>query len=200
MLNYPLMLRFKRLAISPRVTVTDSTGQVVAYVRQKAFRLREDVRIYTDQTQQDLLYQLRAGSILDYSTTYSITDPAGRIVGAVGRKGARSIWRASFDITDPHGNPVGHISEENPWTKVLDTLVFETVPFVGDVLSIFSGYVFNPAYLVDLHGQTVLYVRKRPAFGEGRFTIEKRGELSDQEEELLLPSIIMAVIRERERG
>lgn len=44
MLNYPLTMSFKIVAINPQVTVTDTSGQVVAYVKQKAFRLKEDGR------------------------------------------------------------------------------------------------------------------------------------------------------------
>lgn len=38
MLNYPLTMSFKIVAINPQVTVTDAIRQTVAYVKQRAFR------------------------------------------------------------------------------------------------------------------------------------------------------------------
>jgi len=77
----------------------------------------------------------------------------------------------------------------------MDALLGE-LPIVG----IFSGYMFNPAYLVDLRGQTVLYLKKQPAFLEGKFTVEKRGQFSEADEGLLLSSIVMTLMLERTRG
>jgi hypothetical protein len=90
---------------------------------------------------------------------------------------------------------VGLIHEENPWMKVLDGLLNE-VPILG----MFTGMFINPAYLVDVRGQTVLYLKKQPAFFESKFTLDKRGSFSEAEEALLLPSIIMMLMLERSRG
>lgn len=195
MLNYPLALSFKVLAFSPQVRVTDASGQLIAYVKQKALALRENVGIFADETQQTQLYQLNANKIIDFSAQYTITTPPGAVVGALRRQGARSLWKASYTIVDTAGNEAGLIHEENAWIKVLDGLVGE-VPVVG----MFTGLFLNPAYLVDLHGQTVLYLKKEPAMLEGKYTIERRGDFAEAEEGLLLSSIIMTVLLERSRG
>ena len=67
-------------------------------------------------------------------------------------------------------------------------------------LGLVSGDFLNPAYLVDLRGRTVLHFKKQPAFLEGRFTVERRGDFGDAEEQLLLASVIMMVLLERARG
>lgn len=195
MLNYPLVLSFKIIAFNPQVKVTDTTGQTVAYVRQQALKLREDVRIFADEAQQRQLFQMRANTILDFNTNYTITTPDGGAVGAVRRQGLRSLWKTHYEIIDASGNDAGLIHEENPWTKVADALVGE-IPVVG----IFAGMFLNPAYLVDLRGATALYLKKQPAMLEGKFTVEKRGAFSDGDESLLLSSIIMMLMLERSRG
>jgi hypothetical protein len=43
MLNYPLKMSFKILAINPQVKVTDAAGKTVLYVREKAFTLKTDI-------------------------------------------------------------------------------------------------------------------------------------------------------------
>ena len=195
MLNYPLNLSFKIAAINPQVRVTDASGQLVAYVKQKAFKLKEDVTVFADEAQTQPLYRMNASRILDFNANYAITTPYGQPVGAVFRQGGRSLWKATYTIADAAGQQVGLLHEENPWVKVIDALLGE-VPVVG----IFSGYFFNPAYLLDLRGQTVFYLQKQPAFLEGKFTLERRGEFQPHEEGLLICSTIMALMLERARG
>lgn len=191
MLNYPLTLSFKIIAFNPQVKVTDAGGQVALYVKQKALALKEDVKIFADEGQGQQLYQMKANKIIDFSAQYNITRPDGSAVGAVKRKGMRSIWKATYIIVDATGAEAGLIHEENPWLKVLDSFVSE-IPFVGMFI--------NPAYLVELRGQTVLYLKKQPAVFEGKFTLEKRGEFSQAEEGLLMSSLIMMLMLERQRG
>ena len=195
MLNYPLDLSFKILALSPQVRVTDASGQLVAYVKQKAFKLKEDVTIFADEGQMQPLYRMNANRILDFNANYTVTTPHGQTLGAVRRPGMRSIWKANYPISDPSGAEIGAIHEENAWVKVMDALLGE-VP----VLGMFTGYFFNPAYLVDVRGQTALYMKKQPAMLEGKFRIEQRGPLAEQDEPLVISSIIMALLLERARG
>jgi uncharacterized protein YxjI len=191
MYNYPLNLSFKIIAFNPQVKVTDASGQTALYVKQKALALKEDVKVFADEGQQRQLYQMKADRILDFSAKYHITRADGGQAGLIQRQGMRSLWKATYNIFDAMGAELGLIHEENPWMKVLDGLLSD-VPFVGMFI--------NPAYLVDLRGQTVLYLKKQPAVFEGKFTLEKRGNFSDAEEGLLLSSIIMMLMLERSRG
>jgi uncharacterized protein YxjI len=195
MLNYPLNFSFKVIAFNPQVKVTDASGNVVLYVKQKALALKEDIKIFADEAQSRQLYQLKANKIIDFSAQYNITTAGGAPIGAVKRQGMMSIWKATYNILDAGGGEAGTIHEENAWIKVADALLSE-LPLVG----ILSGYLFNPAYLVDYKGQTVLYLKKQPAFLEGKFTVEKRGNFSDADEGLLLSSVVMTLMLERMRG
>lgn len=195
MLNYPLEMSFKIVAINPQVRVTDANGQLIAYVRQKAFKLREDITIFADEAQTRPLYRINANRILDFNASYAITTPEGRPIGSVYRPGARSIWKASYTISDAGGDAIGLVHEENAWVKVIDALAGE-LPVIG----MFTGYFFNPAYFVDLRGQTALYLKKEPAFLEGKFRLERRADFPEQEEGLLIAITLMALMLERARG
>ena len=87
MLNYPLTLSFKLIALSPQVRVTDASGQLVLYVKQKALALREDVRIFADEGQTQQLYQINANKIIDFSATYNLARAGGGALGAAGAVG-----------------------------------------------------------------------------------------------------------------
>jgi hypothetical protein len=195
MFSYPLNLSFKLLAFSPQVGVTDAGGATVLYVRQKALALREDVRVYRDADQQELVYRIKANQILDFSASYAITTADGEPLGAVRRQGMRSLWKATYQVADAAGAEVGLIHEADPIVKLLDGLV-EMIPVVG----MFGGYFFNPSYLVELRGQPVMTLRKERALFEGRFTLDKQADLAERDEALLVAGVLMMLLLERSRG
>jgi len=46
--------------------IYDQSGNVIGYCKQKAFKLREDLRFYTDESLSSELFSMRARSILDF--------------------------------------------------------------------------------------------------------------------------------------
>lgn len=195
-MNFPLDLSFKKIALSPQVKVTDASGNVVMYTKQKAFKLKEAVTVFADAEQTRPLYTINADRVLDFNAKYNIAEAAtGRQLGAVARKGRKSIWRAQYEVMDGGGQPLT-IREENGWTKVGDAL-FGEIP----VLGIFSGYVFNPSYLLTgANGTALMRLSKQPAFMEGRFRIEKLGVMNEADETRAVLSFLMMVLLERRRG
>jgi uncharacterized protein YxjI len=195
MLSYPLELGFKIVTIGTRVRVTDAAGGQIAYVRKKKFKLKEDVRVYEDEDQRELLFRIRADRVVDFGASYAISGRDGRPLGAIEQRGMRSLWKSTYDVTDPFGKSIAVIHEENPFVKVLDSLA-EAIPF-ADAL---GGLFFNPAYLVDLRGESVLRMKKERSVFESRFRLDRLGDFSGEEEELLLASLIMTLLLERDRG
>jgi len=193
-MNFPLDLAFKKIAISPQVKVSDASGNVVLYTKQKAFRLKEAVTVFADVEQTRPLFTIKADRVLDFNAKYNISDPLGRHVGVVGRKGRRSIWRAHYEVYG--GGQAMTIREESGWVKVGDA-IFGELPVVG----ILSGYVFNPSYVMtDAAGAPLMRLTKQPAFFEGRFRLERLAQLGPDEEALAVVSFLMMVLLERRRG
>ncbi|MGB7923221.1 MAG: hypothetical protein WCF57_08255 [Pyrinomonadaceae bacterium] len=194
-MNYPLSMSFKVLAIARQISVTDASGNLIFYVKQKAFKLKEAVTVFADAGQTQPVYSINANKVIDFSARYTFTDNAGRPLGSVRRKGMKSIWKAYYEVLDGE-NVVMTITEENAWTKVLDSLIGE-IP----VLGMFTGYLFHPAYLVSRqNGSVVMRLEKQPAFFEGKFIIQKQAEMNQQEETLALLSLTMMILLERHRG
>ena len=200
-LNYPLEVQFKLLALAKQFWVTDSRGTVQMYVKQKAFKLKEDIRIFADDRQENLLYQIKANKIIDFSASYAVLAADGREVGTrelgvVRRKGMRSIFKATYEVCRGD-TPIMIIQEANAWVKVLDALL-QQIPILG----MFAGYFFNPSY--DLKASEdappVLTASKQPAFFESKFKIERVGNIEPDDEELCLMGIVVMLLLERARG
>lgn len=193
--QYPLQLSFKILAIARQLSVTDATGNLAFYVKQKAFKLKEAVTIFADVAQTIPLYTINADRVLDFSASYHFTDRNQAPIGMVRRQGMKSLWKAHYEIVDGDF-PALTIQEANPWIKVIDGLLGE-IPIIG----MLTGYFFHPAYMVVRQdGTAVMRLEKQPAFLEGKYSIEKLAPLGEHEEIRVLLSLLMVVLLERNRG
>lgn len=195
-MNYPIELSFKLLAIASQIYIRDANGQLLGYVKQKLFKLKEDINIFADESQTQHLYNVKADRVLDFSAKYNFTDSTGRFLGAIKRQGMRSIWKANYDIFDENSNQVMKINEENGWVKVVDSLIGE-LPVVG----MFTGYFFNPSYIVSrADGTPIARLQKQPAFFEGKFLLSTLSQMSDQDEVRVLLGALTMTLLERSRG
>ena len=79
-MNYPLTFRFKLLAFSPQIYVEDAAGKTVCYVKQKLFRLRENVEVHTDETRQQMHSTITADRIIDWSARYTFRQRCPKLV------------------------------------------------------------------------------------------------------------------------
>jgi len=188
-------MSFKIMAFAPQFAVRNAQNELLAYVKQKLFKLRESVTVYADESLAQPLYVLSADRVIDFSARYHFADTNGALLGSVKRQGMRSLWRAHYSIMDGEEESLT-IREENGWVKVLDAILTQ-IPIVG----IFSGYVFHPKYRITRpDGSVVMRLKKKSAFLEGKFELEKVEPMTENEEERVLLSLIMMLLLERARG
>ena len=194
-MQYPIELTFKLMTFGQRVTVTDASGNVLMFIKQKMFKLKEKVNIYSDASQSNLIFNIASDRVIDFSANYHFTDAQGNDWGAVRRKGMRSLWSAHYEIMQ-NGAVDMTISEESPMKKVLESLLGE-IPIIGLV----AAYLLNPSYIIKRpDGTPLLRLTKRPAVFEGKFVLDKLGEMPEDDELRSLLAMIMLVLLERGRG
>jgi uncharacterized protein YxjI len=196
-LQYPLSLSFKLIALASQASVVDATGRTVLFTRQKMFKFKEHVEVWSDKSKGALVADIKANKVLDWSARYTFTDANGNEIGSVGRRGWQSIWKAHYESFEPGSEGVAYsIQEGSAWTKVMDSL-FGQIPILG----FFAGYFFHPSYIArDASGQALMTITKQPAFWEGKFKVEKHQDLSQAHESQLILSFMMLVLLERKRG
>lgn len=196
-LNYPLDFKFKITTFSSDFNITDKNGNYVAYVRQKIFKLKDDVIVFNDESKSQELFRIKANQWIDFNASYSITDLVQeKNFGRLARKGMRSLWKSQYNILDENDQPKYQINEDNAWTKVLDGFVSE-IPLVG----MFTGYFLNPSYtVVDNSGKEIFRLKKMPSLIGRRFQLDRLYDLADEDESLIVLSFLMMVLLERARG
>ena len=194
-MQYPLQLSFKLLTFGQRIVATDASGNVVMYIKQKMFKLKEKVEIYNDEKQSQLIFRIEADRMLDFSANYSFTDAAGNEWGSVRRKGMRSLWAAHYQVMQD-GQVDMEIGEESPMKKILEGILGE-IPIIG----LAAVYLLNPTYLVTRpDGTPLLKLIKKPAVFEGKFLLEKLNDMPEDDELRSLMALLMLVLLERGRG
>ena len=196
-LNYPLDFKFKITTLSSDFNITDKSGNYVAYVRQKMFKLKEDVIIFNDESKSQELFRIKADRWLDFNSSYSMTDLVNsKNYGRLARKGMRSFWKSTYDIVDETDTVRFTITEDNAWIKFFDGLVSE-IPIVG----MFTGYFLNPSYTVkDSSGKAYFTLKKMPSMIGRRFQLDRLIDIDDEDESLVVLSFLMMVLLERARG
>lgn len=194
--SFPLSFSFKISSFSNDFVARDAGGHTIAYVRQKMFKLKESIMVYAEESKINLLYKIDADRIIDFNASYAFTDGDGQLLGRIGRKGMRSLWNASYDIFHDGHTPEFTIREENPMAKVGDAILGE-IPILG----IFTGYLFNPKYLIeDKDGKPVARLSKKPSFFGKEFTVDKLADFAPGASERILLGVMMMVLLERRRG
>tara|TARA_B110000977_G_C10812333_1_gene390782 strand:- start:109 stop:705 length:597 start_codon:yes stop_codon:yes gene_type:complete len=195
-LNFPIQLTFNIGTLSNDFTAKDADSRTVAFVKQKLFKLKEDISIYTDESKAELLFNIKADRWIDFSAAYSITHADGKELGKIARKGWRSLWKAKYLLIDQHQKEQFTIEEENGWVKVWDNLLGE-IPIIG----LLTGYFFNPSYaVINLDGEKVARLKKQASFFGRKFEITKLSDMDNDDDERVMVGLMMMVLLERRRG
>lgn len=195
-INFPINFVFKVTSLSNDFVATDSTGKTLAYVRQKMFKLKEDIQIFSDETKSKVNYSIKADRWLDFSAAYSFYDDQGTTIGKIARKGWRSLWKAQYEIIDQNDKLQYTVSEENGFVKVFDSLLGQ-IP----IISMFTGYMFNPSYLVvDVNGNPIVRMKKEASFFGRKFQLTEVGQMDSDDDDRIMLGMMMMLLLERSRG
>lgn len=107
----------------------DPLGNVVLYANQKAFKLKEDITIYSGEDMKEEMLTIKARNIIDFSATYDVFDAkSNENVGGLKRKGLKSILKDEWLVLDGSGNEVGTIKEDSTVLALLRRFLSNLIP------------------------------------------------------------------------
>lgn len=89
-------------------------GRLQGFCDQKAFKLREDLRVYTDESKSAELLRIHARQIIDLGATYDVVMPDGSTLGSFRREGLSStFYKDSWTVLNHKGREVAKLTEES---------------------------------------------------------------------------------------
>jgi len=106
-------IRKKVLAIADQYWIEDGRGSQLGYSRQKLLRIKEDIRVFSDDTMSREVFRIRQENIGDAWGTFDVLDSeTGACVGKIRRKALMSgLFADEYFLLDPMNQQVGRISE-----------------------------------------------------------------------------------------
>ena len=117
--QYVIRRKFLRL-FGNEFRVFDAAGTQVLFSRQKAFKLREDIRVWSGDDMQTELLRIAARQIVDFSAAYDVIDSTTNMkVGAFKRKGLKSIVRDEWILMDANDQEIGLFQEDSMGMAIL---------------------------------------------------------------------------------
>jgi uncharacterized protein YxjI len=107
-------LRKKALAVVNQYWIEDAAGRSLGYSRQKFLRLKEDIRVYSDDQMTQELFRLQQLQVMDMWGRFAVVDSATNApVGMIRRKALSSAFvRDEWEVYDAGQQLIGGIYEE----------------------------------------------------------------------------------------
>ena len=110
--NY--LLHRQVFALTGKFRFFDPSGNLVMFSEQKMFKLREDIRVYSDESKTQEVLSIKARQIIDFSAAYDVVDTAyNQKIGTLRRKGWSSMLRDEWQVLDANENQIGVLFEDS---------------------------------------------------------------------------------------
>ena len=140
--------------------VYDESGNLALYSKQKAFKLKEDFRVYADERQMEELLVIKTPQILDLGATYYVEDATtSRPVGAMRRKFLASIFKDKWIFLAEDGSEIGELTETSALGALLSRVInifpqsYKITAATGELVASVKQH-FNPfvlKYTMTIH-------------------------------------------------
>jgi uncharacterized protein YxjI len=134
-------------------------GQPVAFVEQKRFQFKEDIRFYTDESKRVEFLRIKARQRFDPAARYDITGPGGEKIGEIQKVFGRSLLRSTYRLFDADGVETCEARERSLTVAILRRVV-GFVPYLGNV----ADWLPIPYHFVFTRGDRVLVHHTRQAW------------------------------------
>lgn len=145
------LLKRQVLALTGKFRFYNPAGELVLFSEQKMFRLKEDIRIFTDESKTQEVLQIKARQIVDFSAAYDVIDSTtGMKVGGLQRRGWKSMLQDEWDVLDVNDQPTGTLYEDSVGRAMLRRLLL--------------GALLPQDYDLSIREQRVADLRQRFSF------------------------------------
>jgi uncharacterized protein YxjI len=108
------LLHRQVFALTGKFRFYDPLGNLVMFSEQKMFKLREDIRVYSNENKTEEVLSIKARQIIDFSAAYDVVDTAmDQKIGTLRRQGWNSMLRDEWQVLDANEVQVGVLFEDS---------------------------------------------------------------------------------------
>ena len=106
-------IRKKVVAIANQYRIEDANGSQIGYSRQKILRIKENIRVFSDDSMKSEVFRIQQEQIMDMWGTFAVIDSmTNTCVGKLRRQALSSgFYVDEYLILDPYGQMVGRVAE-----------------------------------------------------------------------------------------
>jgi len=106
-------IKKKVVTVGNKYWIEDYNGNILGFCRQKLFKLKEDIRIYTDESQSQELFCIKQKQILDAFGNFGVIDSStGALLGSIKREWLSSAFaKDKYEIFNQNNQLIGKIEE-----------------------------------------------------------------------------------------
>jgi uncharacterized protein YxjI len=163
--------------VTPLAAGETPAGGPVAFVRQKRMALKEDIGFYGDEDETQLLFRIKARSMIEIGGRYDVTDATGTRIGVLEKVFGKSLLRSTWRILDASEEPVATAQERSYPMAILRRLIdfvpygdFVPIPYNFDILvdgqvvgTMDRKFQLRDRYVLDLAGDSERRIDRRVA-------------------------------------
>ncbi|MHC4230892.1 MAG: hypothetical protein ACYSWW_26610 [Planctomycetota bacterium] len=169
------MIRRKILTIfGAKFHVYNAMGKLILFSKQKAFKLKEDIRVFADESMSAERLVIKARQIVDFSAAYDVVDQAeNRKIGALRRKGWKSIVRDSWEFLSEDDQPIAILVEDSMLMSLLRRFLCNLIP---------------QTYHVQQNGKTLITYKQN----FNPFVLKIRVSIDPDSRDIIDPRLVLA--------
>ena len=151
---------------------SETPGQPFAFVRQKPFKFKEDIRFYADGSQSVELMRIKARQRFDPAAKYDVTAADGTTVGYIQKVFGKSLLRSTYKLYDSTEREVAEVTEQSLAVALIRRIV-GFIPYIEN----FANWLPIPYNFVFLRDGAQLGTHRRVLFKlVDTYTIDMSGD------------------------
>ncbi|MCJ2532885.1 MAG: hypothetical protein LN411_03050 [Candidatus Thermoplasmatota archaeon] len=142
-------IRKKVVAIANQYRIEDAKGSSLGYSRQKILKIKESIKVFTDDSMTTELFRIQQEQIMDMWGTFAVIDSVtNTCVGKLQRQALTSgFYKDEYFILDVDGRKIGRVTE-----RAGRGLLRKYVP---------GGALVPEKMVVEFHGREVTEIKQQ---------------------------------------
>ena len=181
------IIKKKALRVVDQYYIEDPMGTQLAYSKQKFWKIKEDIRIYTDESMSQELFRIMQAQIIDAWGKFDVIDSATNVsLGYFRRKALMSAFVSDeWELYNMNDQMIGRLAEGTG-----RGLARKYIPF---------GKLIPEKITMELNGQPVVQINQRFKIIGDIWDIQCHSLPDQFDRRVLLAGVVLMAMIERQR-